>query len=53
MENLLYERELKGEECIKLNLDLGFGRVLRIETDDGDDGYFSDQMAFGDLRIIY
>jgi len=50
---LIYGRELRGEDCQNLDLDLGFGSVLRIETDDGLDGYYSDQMAFGDLRIEY
>jgi hypothetical protein len=50
---LLYGNELKGKECQKVNLDLGSGRILRIETDDGGDGNNADHMAFGDLRIRY
>ena len=50
---LLYGNELTGKECRGIDLDLGTGRVLRIETDDGNDGNYSDHMAFGDLRIEY
>ena len=50
---LLYGNELNGKECQGINLDLGSGKVLRIETDDGGDSYIADHMAFGDLRIIY
>jgi hypothetical protein len=50
---LLYGNELNGKECQRVNLDLGSGRVLRIETDDGGDGNNADHMAFGDLRIRY
>jgi uncharacterized protein YecT (DUF1311 family) len=50
---LLYGNELIGKECRGIDLDLGTGRVLRIETDDGNDGNYSDQIAFGDLRIVY
>ena len=50
---LLYGRELIGMECQRIDLDLGPAKVLRIETDDGGDGYYSDHMAFGDLRILY
>ena len=51
--DFLYGREISGEECQKLDLDLGQGTVLRIETDDGNDGYYFDHMAFGDLKIKY
>lgn len=51
--DFLYGRELYGDDCQKLDLDLGFGRVLRIETDDGHDGNYYDHMAFGDLKIKY
>ena len=49
----LYGRELYGDDCQNLDLDLGKGRVLRIETDDGHDGNYFDHMAFGDLKIKY
>lgn len=49
----LYGGELNGNECRSLNLNLGSGKILRLETDDGLDGNESDHMAFGDLRIIY
>jgi uncharacterized protein YecT (DUF1311 family) len=52
-EELLYGNELKGKECQRVNLELGLGKILRIETDDGDDGYIADHMAFGDLQIVY
>ena len=51
--DLLYEKEIDGNECQNLNLDLNQGTVLRIETDDGGDGNYYDHMAFGDLRISY
>ena len=50
---LLYAGEIKGKDCEEVNLDLGNASVLRIETDDGDDRYWADHMAFGDLRIEY
>ncbi len=50
---LLYGNELTGKECRGFDLNLDSGKVLRIETDDGGDGNYSDHMAFGDLRIIY
>lgn len=50
---LLYGREISGDEYEKLDLDLDHGRVLRIETDDGLDGNYFDHMAFGDLKIIF
>jgi hypothetical protein len=50
---LLCGNEINGTECQALDLDLRSGRVLRIETDDGGDGYTADHMAFGDLRIAY
>jgi uncharacterized protein YecT (DUF1311 family) len=50
---LLYGNELIGKECLGVNLNLGKGKVLRIETDDGGDRNYFDHMAFGDLRIIY
>ena len=50
---LLYGNELVGKECRGIDLNLGSGKVLRIETDDGGDGNYSDHMSFGDLRIIY
>jgi len=50
---LLYGNELSGKECQGLNVNLPSGSVLRIETDDGGDGYIADHMAFGDLRIVY
>ena len=50
---LLYEGEISGNNCQEINLDLGNASVLRIETDDGDDRYWADHMAFGDLRIVY
>jgi len=50
---LLYGSELSGKESQDVDLDLGLGSVLRIETDDGNDRYYADHMAFGDLRIIY
>ena len=50
---LICGQELKGNDCQNLNLDLGQGKVLRIESDDGNDGNYFDHMAFGDLQIIY
>jgi len=50
---LMYGRELIGKECQRVDLDLGSGKVLRIEADDGSDGNYNDHMAFGDLRILY
>ncbi len=50
---LLYGNELIGKECRGVNLNLGTGKILRIEADDGDDWNFSDHMAFGDFKIIY
>jgi uncharacterized protein YecT (DUF1311 family) len=50
---LLYGNELKGKECRGVDINLETGKVLRIETDDGGDGNYSDHMAFGDLRIEY
>ena len=50
---LLCGNELSGKESRKVDLDLGLGKVLRIETDDGLDGNEADHMAFGDLSIIY
>ena len=52
-DELVYGNELIGKECRGVNLNLGTGKVLRIETDDGGDRNYSDHMAFGDLRIIY
>ena len=49
----LYGNELIEKECRGIDLDLPSGSVLRIETDDGGDGYTADHMAFGDLRIAY
>jgi uncharacterized protein YecT (DUF1311 family) len=50
---LIYGDELVGKECKGINLDLSTGKVLRIETDDGGDGNYSDHLAFGNLRIEY
>lgn len=50
---VIYGNELIGKECRGINLSLGKGKILRIETDDGGDRNFSDHMAFGDLRIVY
>jgi photosystem II stability/assembly factor-like uncharacterized protein/uncharacterized protein YecT (DUF1311 family) len=50
---LLYGRQLSGKESQNVDLDLGLGKILRIETDDGFDGNEADHMAFGDLRILY
>lgn len=50
---LLYGNELTGKECRGVDLNLGSGKVLRIESDDGMDGNYSDHMAFGNLRIEY
>jgi hypothetical protein len=49
----LYGKEMYGSDCQQLDLKLGPGKVLRIETDDGHDGNYYDHMAFGDLRIEY
>lgn len=50
---LLYGNELNGNGYREVDLDLGSGKVLRIETDDGLDGNEADHMAFGDLSILY
>jgi|GEM_PF-1680584 len=52
-DELVYGNELIGKECRGVNLNLGTGKILRIETDDGGDRNYSDHMAFGDLRIEY
>jgi uncharacterized protein YecT (DUF1311 family) len=51
--NLIYGNEIVGKECRGIDLDLGAGKVLRIESDDGGDGNYSDHLAFGNLRIEY
>jgi len=50
--HLLFGKQLSGREMQELDMDLGPGRVLRIETDDGFDGNETDHMAFGNLRVI-
>ena len=50
---LIYGNEFSGKECWGIDLDLGSGKILRLESDDGDDFNYNDHMAFGDLRIIY
>jgi uncharacterized protein YecT (DUF1311 family) len=52
-DKLLYGNEINGKECRGVDLDLGAGTVLRIETDEGSDNNYNDHMAFGDLRIEY
>lgn len=51
--DLLYSGEIRGKTCQEIDLDLGSGKVLRIEADDGGDGNYSDHMAFGDLRVVH
>ena len=50
---LVSSDELNGPGARFLRVELKQGRLLRIEVDDGLDGNETDNLAFGDLKVIY